>query len=84
MLHLLMPIPRHEQETTVTRLHSEAEAHLFTSNPATHAKWLRLGYLTKVFGAKDGVPHSWEATVPARCVSFRGLTKARRIPPKVI
>ena len=67
--------PRSEQECTLVYDPDTASWWCWTDMPAIAAKWRRLAWPVAVYGTVDGLPRSWEATVPLDKVTFMRVPK---------
>lgn len=75
-----MPIPRSEQETTITWLNSDKIAYLWTSNPTVMRKWLKRGYTLTPAASHGGEITAWSCKVEPRCIRFGPIARRKARP----
>lgn len=75
-----MPLPRSEQETTITWLNSDKIAYLWTSNPAVMRKWVKRGYTLTLAASQEGEAIAWSCKVESRCIRFGSMARRKARP----
>lgn len=67
------PIPRHERETTLTWLDTDATISLYTSSLRMARKLVRQGYTLTPKHHHNGQPTGWTAALPLKNLTLRRM-----------
>jgi hypothetical protein len=69
-----------EMETTYLLDPVDKEYACWTANYRVARKWAKLGWPVEVSGTVNGVPRSWDCTVPAKAITLRKQSAYSKTP----